>query len=180
MNTISSPSQSILTASPYTPIGKPAVGLESSENKDQALPPVEESSATEKNRNQPNQKADAVSADARGGSGKRERQPSELSEPEQQQVRELANIDREVRAHEAAHQAVGGTLAGPASFRFVTGPDGGRYAVGGEVPIVLAAVSGDPEATIRNAEQVRAAALAPVDPSGQDRQVAAAAVDDAG
>ena len=36
-------------------------------------------------------------------------------------------------------------------------------------------VGGDPEATIRKAQQVRAAANAPANPSSQDRQVAAQA-----
>ena len=176
MNPVSGPTlnQQALTAS-YTPLGKPAAGLESAENKDQTLPPVEESSAAEKNRNQPKQKAEAVSADTEEGRGRNRRQAAELTNAEQDQVRELAATDRKVRAHEAAHQAVGGTLAGAVSFRYVTGPDGVRYAVGGEVPISLQTVAGDPEATLRNAEQVRAAALAPAQPSAQDRSVAAAA-----
>lgn len=175
MNPINGPSQNYQTPSPYAPLGKPVVGLESLENKDQTLPPVEETSASEKNRNQPNQKADAVSSDAQGGNGKNSKQAAELTEEEQQQVRELAATDREVRAHEAAHQAVGGSLAGAASFRFAIGPDGEHYAVGGEVPITLTALADDPQATLRNAEQVRAAALAPAQPSGQDRMVAAEA-----
>jgi ribosomal protein L12E/L44/L45/RPP1/RPP2 len=36
-------------------------------------------------------------------------------------------------------------------------------------------VSGNPEATIQKAKQIRAAALAPADPSTQDRAVAASA-----
>lgn len=91
------------------------------------------------------------------------------------QVRELAAIDRKVRAHEAAHAAVGGSLAGGASYSYVTGPDGVRYAVGGEVPVQFGQ-SPDPEVTLRNANQVRAAALAPADPSPQDYRVAAEAL----
>lgn len=155
----------------YAPLGKPAAGLESVENKDQTLPPVEEANASEKNRNQPNQKTDAI-ADKEDGRSKNRQQSNELTEGELQQVSELAAIDREVRAHEAAHQAVGGSLAGAASFRFAIGPDGKRYAIGGEVPISIMAVADDPEATLRNAEQVRAAALAPAQPSAQDRSVA--------
>lgn len=159
----------------YTPLGKPVAGLESAENKDQTLPPVEESNAGEKARQKPNQKAEAV-ADKEDGKGKNRESPDELTEAEQQELRELAAIDREVRAHEAAHQAVGGSLAGAASFRFAIGPDGARYAVGGEVPISIVTVSGDPQATIRNARQVHAAALAPAQPSAQDRNVALEAV----
>ena len=50
-----------------------------------------------------------------------------LSKEEKQQAEELAARDREVRAHEAAHQAAGGNLAGAASFSYTTGPDGKRY-----------------------------------------------------
>lgn len=91
------------------------------------------------------------------------------------QIQKLAATDREVRAHEAAHAAVGGQHAGSASFSYQQGPDGKRYAVAGEVPIDLSAVSGDPAATLKKAQTVRAAALAPADPSPQDLQVAAAA-----
>jgi len=90
-------------------------------------------------------------------------------------VAELRATDREVRAHEQAHKAAGGRYAGGASFDFAVGPDGHRYAVGGEVPIDASAVPGDPEATIRKMAVVVAAALAPARPSAQDRAVAAQA-----
>lgn len=91
-------------------------------------------------------------------------------------IRELAARDREVRAHEQAHQAVGGQYAGGMSLTFERGPDGKRYAVAGEVPIDISPVPGNPEATLIKAEQVRRAALAPAEPSAQDRAVAAAAM----
>lgn len=47
----------------------------------------------------------------------------ELSQKEVAQVRELQSIDRNVKAHEAAHQAAGGGLAGAASFTYTRGPD---------------------------------------------------------
>lgn len=89
-------------------------------------------------------------------------------------VRELEDRDRQVRAHEAAHAAAGGALAGAPSFSFQTGPDGRSYAIGGEVSIALEA-GHTPEETIARARQIRAAALAPADPSGQDLSVAASA-----
>lgn len=93
----------------------------------------------------------------------------------QAQVNELKGRDREVRAHEAAHAAVGGQYAGAPVFQYQRGPDGRRYAVGGEVSIDASPVPDNPQATIRKLETVRAAALAPADPSPQDRQVAARA-----
>jgi hypothetical protein len=104
------------------------------------------------------------------------RQESELSAEEKKQLEELKTRDREVRAHEAAHKAAAGSLArGAASFEFEKGPDGRRYAVGGEVSIDTSKVSGDPQATISKAQTIRAAANAPAQPSGQDRAVAAQA-----
>ncbi|MGD8938123.1 MAG: putative metalloprotease CJM1_0395 family protein [Gammaproteobacteria bacterium] len=99
----------------------------------------------------------------------------ELPKEQQQQVKELAARDREVKAHEAAHKAAGGGLTGPASFSYTTGPDGKRYATGGEVSVDTSKVPGDPQATLIKANQIRAAALAPAEPSGQDRKVAAQA-----
>ncbi|GJM44677.1 MAG: hypothetical protein DHS20C21_15190 [Gemmatimonadota bacterium] len=100
--------------------------------------------------------------------------PLQLSAEEQDQVRELQTRDTEVRAHEHAHASAGGALAGSPSFTFQTGPDGRQYAVGGEVPISVSS-GATPEETLRNAAQVRAAALAPSEPSSADRSVAAAA-----
>jgi hypothetical protein len=98
-----------------------------------------------------------------------------LDEAEQKQVEDLKKRDTEVRTHEAAHKAAAGQYAGSVSYTYQTGPDGAKYAVGGEVPIDTSAVEGDPQATIRKMQQVRAAALAPAEPSSADQQVAARA-----
>ncbi|MDF1793290.1 MAG: putative metalloprotease CJM1_0395 family protein [Thalassobaculaceae bacterium] len=100
---------------------------------------------------------------------------TELSEEEQKVVSELQQRDQEVRRHEAAHAAAGGQHAGAPKFSYQQGPDGRQYAIGGSVSIDTSPVKGDPEATLQKARQVRAAALAPADPSGQDKSVAAAA-----
>ena len=92
-------------------------------------------------------------------------------------IEELKREDTEVRAHEQAHIMTGGSLVrGSASFGYKTGPDGKLYAVSGEVSIDSSPIDGDPKATVRKMEQVQKAALAPANPSGQDRAVAAAAV----
>lgn len=98
-----------------------------------------------------------------------------LTEEQEQQVRELEKRDAEVRAHEQAHMAAAGALAqGGPKYTFETGPDGKRYATGGEVNIVMKS-GRTPEETLRNAQQVQAAALAPGDPSPTDQRTAAAA-----
>jgi hypothetical protein len=100
----------------------------------------------------------------------------ELSEEERRILNELRARDAEVRAHEQAHLAAAGPYAnGAPTFEFQTGPDGRQYAVGGEVSIDASPVPGDAEATVRKAQTIKRAALAPSDPSAQDRQVAAQA-----
>lgn len=88
---------------------------------------------------------------------------------------QLVQTDRLVRAHEQAHLAAGaGLVRGGASFSYTTGPDDRRYAVGGEVSIDASPAS-TPQETIAKARQIRAAALAPAQPSAQDQSVAASA-----
>jgi len=100
--------------------------------------------------------------------------PAQLTPEQQQEVQKLKQTDQKVRAHEAAHMAVGAGLTSGASFQFVRGPDGKQYAVAGEVKIDVS--SGQtPQQTMDKAKQIQAAALAPADPSSQDRAVAAQA-----
>lgn len=142
---------------------------------DDAAPPVnagEEEGSSEQE--QPdNAQRQAVDNGERQGGERNDNAPAERAQ--QQQIAELAARDREVRAHERAHQAVGGQYAGSVSYSYQTGPDGKRYAVGGEVPIDVSPVPGDPRATIEKMRVVKAAATAPADPSPQDRNVAATA-----
>lgn len=98
----------------------------------------------------------------------------QLTPDDVQVISNLQARDREVRAHEAAHQAAGGGTVGGASFSYQQGPDGRQYAIGGEVSVDLSA-SGSPEAVIAKMARVRAAATAPANPSSQDFSVAAAA-----
>ncbi len=91
-------------------------------------------------------------------------------------IRQLQARDTVVRTHEAAHIAAGGgTITSGASYTYQKGPDGRDYAVGGEVGIDASPVPGDPKATIAKMATVRAAALAPAQPSAQDMAVAASA-----
>lgn len=92
------------------------------------------------------------------------------------ELQELKKRDREVRTHEQAHLVAAGQYArGGPFYDFKRGPDGQRYAVSGHVNIDTSEVAGDPEATLRKAEVIRRAALAPAEPSTQDRRVAAKA-----
>jgi hypothetical protein len=98
-----------------------------------------------------------------------------LTPPELAEIDQLQKADTKVRAHELAHLAVAGSLArGGANYEYRTGPDGHRYAVAGEVAIDTSSGS-SPAETLNKMRTVRAAALAPADPSPQDRKVAAQA-----
>jgi hypothetical protein len=96
--------------------------------------------------------------------------------PEQQAaLQRLQQVDREVRQHEQAHLAVaGGYARGGANYSYTTGPDGRQYATGGEVSIDVSPAA-TAEATIQKMEIVKRAAVAPANPSGQDRAVYATA-----
>ena len=60
--------------------------------------------------------------------------PGGLSTADLKVVSELKARDQVVRAHEAAHLAAGaGIVTRGASYTYQTGPDGQRYAIGGEV-----------------------------------------------
>jgi hypothetical protein len=99
----------------------------------------------------------------------------ELDAEQQKTVDDLKKADREVKAHERAHMAAGsGLVMGGANYQYQRGPDGKMYAVGGEVKIDTSREK-DPKDTISKMQQVKRAALAPSQPSGQDRSVAARA-----
>ncbi|MCL6414934.1 hypothetical protein MIB92_04675 [Aestuariirhabdus sp. Z084] len=106
----------------------------------------------------------------------RSAQSAEQDPREALQLAELARRDREVRNHEQAHASVGGALASAATYQYTIGPDGRRYATAGEVSISTGSVSSDPRQAIVDAERIQRAALAPANPSLQDRRVASQAV----
>lgn len=90
-------------------------------------------------------------------------------------VAKLKARDTVVRQHEQAHLAAAGGLAmSGASYTYQRGPDGVSYAIGGEVQIDTSPGS-TPEETIVRARAIAAAALAPAEPSGADRAIAAQA-----
>ncbi|MES0881454.1 putative metalloprotease CJM1_0395 family protein [Roseibium sp. SCP14] len=118
------------------------------------------------------QSAAAAQSAQEGGSDQEEDSDGDgLNEAEEKQVKELAKRDREVRAHEQAHARVGGAYASAPTYTFQQGPDGKRYAIGGEVQIDTAKER-TPEATIRKMQIVIRAATAPAEPSSQDLKVA--------
>lgn len=111
----------------------------------------------------------AASADKSTASGKSAEDPQV-----KQQVDRLKAIEEKVKAHEAAHKSAGGGLAGAVSYSYTQGPDGRSYVTGGEVQINMSG-GRTPQETISRMQQVIQAALAPADPSGQDRAVASQA-----
>jgi hypothetical protein len=191
------PSNSANLVAPFSPLGRQSVGQENNDLKRSSFKALEQSAPSARNENRPSAEnsvegnedsnsarenlSDAqLSADSRSQGEPAPQQLSTRSTKEQLakdqlRIRELSARDSEVRAHEQAHVAVGGQYVGAPTYQFVRGPDGVSYAVSGEVSVSTSPIPNDPEATIRKAQQLRAAATAPADPSGQDRSVAAAA-----
>ena len=98
-----------------------------------------------------------------------------FSSAEEKVIQQLQKRDREVKVHEQAHLANAGQYArGGPTYSYQQGPDGQRYAIGGEVPIDIGKEK-TPEQTIQKMQAVERAALAPADPSSADRSIAAAA-----
>ncbi len=92
---------------------------------------------------------------------------------------ELKKRDQQVRQHEMAHLIAGGQyVRGGPNYVYEVGPDGRRYAVGGDASIDTSPER-DPRATLRKMLTVERAALAPANPSAQDRAVAAKAAQEA-
>ncbi|MDP2903248.1 MAG: putative metalloprotease CJM1_0395 family protein [Methylovulum sp.] len=124
-------------------------------------------------KNNPSDDSSLKSAASKAASDKNTLQ---LSETDQKIIQQLKKRDTEVRAHELAHLAAAGGIArSGANFSYQQGPDGVQYAVGGEVNIDTSAVAGNPAATLRKADIIKSAAMAPAQPSAQDLQVASSA-----
>ena len=206
MITPSLPSNFANAISPFSPVGKQAVGEENIEARNTPFKPVEELSESNRLENRASTAERAAEADERvnfdprgqssddqssadqsskeqskDGTAQPSAKPlqsdvdSAQQQADQKLIDELSQRDREVKLHEAAHMAAGGALTGAANYRYQRGPDGASYAIGGEVSISTGVISGDPEATLQNARRVARAALAPAEPSPQDRRVAAEA-----
>jgi hypothetical protein len=180
------PSNFANTVAPYAPMGRAPVSQEATDLKSSTFRPTEQLAESGRllNRRLPDERPnddverDRVERDALAGaddtSAKRQAE-QERQQAVRDQIQELAARDREVRAHEQAHAAVAGQYGSSPTYSFVRGPDGVNYAVGGEVKIDTSPIPGDPEATLRKAQQLRRAANAPADPSSQDSSVAALA-----
>ena len=99
----------------------------------------------------------------------------ELSTSQKALITKLQATDTKVRQHEAAHIAAGGNvIKSGANFTYQKGPDNKLYAVGGEVAIDTSKEA-TPQKTITKMQTIRAAALAPSDPSPTDYKVATTA-----
>jgi hypothetical protein len=99
----------------------------------------------------------------------------ELSQEEQDKVEELEQRDQEVRQHEQAHlAAAGGYARGGIQYEYERGPDNRQYATGGHVNLDTSKGK-TPEETVQKARVIQKAAMAPAEPSAQDRKVAQSA-----
>jgi hypothetical protein len=120
------------------------------------------------------QGADSATQKQSGGAIDKKSHNAEGDRKAQQEVQKLKNTEQKVIAHEMAHKAVGGQYAGSVKYEYTRGPDNKMYIAGGEVSIDVSKGS-TPEETAQKMRQVQQAAMAPADPSAQDRAVAAKA-----
>lgn len=180
INTI--PSNYANTIAPFAPMGRAAVSQEDTDLKSSIFKPTEQLAESVRGQNRrlpderPNDEVEqdrqaALAQERRANGGRTE----EELKAEREQIQILAARDREVRAHEQAHAAAAGQYGSSPTYSFVRGPDGVSYAVGGSVEVDTSPIPGDPEATLRKAQQLRRAANAPAEPSAQDGRVAAQA-----
>lgn len=159
-----------------------AVARPAAESPAPVTPPASQSAAPPANEKLPSEshvhaadKAASSADDKTAKSDEQQETASGLTQEELQQVEQLETRDREVRQHEQAHASVGGQYTGAPQLDYTRGPDGRLYATSGEVSVDTSAIPDDPQATIEKMQTVIRAALAPVEPSSQDRQVAAKA-----
>ena len=66
-------------------------------------------------------------------------------------------------------------MLGGASYQYEIAPDGQTYETSGQSRIDMSPVAGNPQATVAKMQQVKRAAMAPLNPSGADRVVASQA-----
>ena len=140
------------------------------------IPQAKGESSTQNSQNSQNNQNVAGESEKTSAESQNNQSTQKTQTPQQEAAtaRVLAQLkaaDREVRAHEQAHMAAGAGITGSASYTYKTGPDGKQYAVAGEVPVDTSA-GRTPEETLVKAQKIRAAALAPAQPSAQDYKVA--------
>ncbi len=146
----------------------------SDEIKDEAIISDEANSLFESEQAEDKKKAEDKN-NATSESEKDSKSDEKLTKEQQTEITKLKARDAEVRAHEQAHlAAAAGISASAPSFSYEAGPDGRRYAVGGEVSISFSETE-NPNDNIMNAMTMKAAALAPANPSSQDYNVARSA-----
>lgn len=172
MSAVAGPSP--IVAVPLTALQQ--VGAVRSGDKSETARAIEEAEATSKGKGTDEERTSQPDPLAQSKlKAEQARAEQALSEVELQQVEALAQRDREVRQHELAHQAAAGQHGGSMKLEYTIGPDGRRYAVAGSVQVDLSPEA-SAEETIAKAEQIQRAAMAPAEPSSQDRLVAQQAV----
>lgn len=106
--------------------------------------------------------------------GAKNAQGKELSQADQQKLKELKDTDRAVRTEERHHAAVAGAYGGTPQYQYVQGPDGKFYAVAGKVEVGVPQGASAEQAE-RAHKAIAAAATSVSTPSSADFTAAAQA-----
>lgn len=84
----------------------------------------------------------------------------------------LQQRDRQVRAHENSHLMVANGLAGTPIYQYQRGSDGHNYAISGQINMNTDVYAGKQERQLDQLQKIYRAALAPLNPSVKDLQIA--------
>ena len=132
---------------------------------------LEEASEKRKAQQKAQQEAQQRAAQTAQTARSEQSQDPALSAAQQRQLQALQSRDIAVKAHEMAHAAAAAGLSGVPTYTYQTGPNGERFAIGGQVNIDMSP-GRTPEETLTKASRILAAATAPSDPSSADNSVA--------
>ena len=144
------------------------------ENKDYALPDPIFNKDDDKGITEEDKKTEKEQEEYKSKGNDKKQNGQYLDDEEQDKVDQMKARDEEVRVHENAHKAAGGSYAGAPQYEYEKGPDGKSYVTDGHVNIDVGKES-TPEKTVEKMKVVINAANAPAEPSSQDRKVASQA-----
>ena len=144
------------------------------ENKDYALPDPIFNKDDDKDVTEEAKKTENEQEEYKSKGNDKKQNGQYLDDEEQDKVDQMKARDEEVRVHENAHKAAGGSYAGAPQYEYEKGPDGKSYVTDGHVNIDVGKES-TPEKTVEKMKVVINAANAPAEPSSQDRKVASQA-----
>lgn len=119
--------------------------------------------------------SESESEDVEESSGSSISVSKELTAEEEEEVRELKELDAEVRQRKADKSGGDQYIQNDADYIFQTGPDGNRYAIAEAVSVNVSETGDNSEAATEETQQTAATLTAPTEQPESGSEVAAAA-----